>query len=81
MLWVRPKNAAGGGGGRICCCHWCGLGHCCGTKCNPWPGNFFFLSFIEVQLIYKFVIISVAQQSDPVIPYTHIRSLSESFPT
>ena len=28
----------------------------------------YFLSFIEVQLIYKLVIISATQQSDPVIP-------------
>ena len=39
----------------------------------------FFLSFIEVYLIYQVVIISAVQQSDSVI-YTYIYSFLDSFP-
>ena len=40
----------------------------------------FFLSFVHIQFIYKAVIISAVQQSDPVV-HRHITILSEAFPT
>ena len=44
------------------------------------PISYLFLSFIEVSLIYKAVITSAVQQSDPVI-HIHISILLDSFPT